>query len=203
MSTQPTLDQQTTLAQQALQVFDHKGEEAMWSFLSQNQPEEPDTTGLRPFPRTAYLEDGSKVHLLDGRYTLLETLDEPERPSTADPSLIPRIFKHPLPLFRWPNQESLYDEIIQLAIETAFEQKTPGTPDPTSFSASDVRELIRPAFQAAYSITLMNKPESPDLTDYLDADLMSLAKDLFDGMSPPQQQKLMDQAAAFRPDREP
>ena len=140
-----------SMAEQALRIMDSDGEAAMWHFAKQS------TRKTSPPPLTAVLTDGSSIHLVNGAYTFQNTPLQlahrwEQRSSYLNPQDVPAEFKPQTPLSLWPNQETLFNRVLEHLIDQAAEElddeaqsEAPRAPEPKDLSnaVEKVRQAIR------------------------------------------------------------
>ena len=114
------------LARTALDLYDQLGEAAMIAFLTENRdpvPQKPDEAHSWA-NRVFLLKDGSEVRLTSQTTYAVGTGADPQdtRPATLATPLNPSPPAEPVPMLTWPNSESLWFEIMQLAHDAAEQQ---------------------------------------------------------------------------------
>ena len=191
----------TPLAQQAMNVMDDQGEAAMWGFIASHTLKECQPPEQKP-PKSVYLMDGCIIHLSEGRYTFINRQKDQgdkrttaQRNSTTDPNLVPGFFQPAQPLFWWPSQEHLYQEILQLALNQESDRAHPNSPGPQTPRADEVDQFIPEVFETVQAWTPMSNPDSPSLRDDLQAFLLDLAQEVFANMDDHRRTALKNKAA--------
>ena len=114
------------LARTALDLYDHQGKAAIIAFLAQNPEPRPQQPGQAdPWAREIFpLKDGSEVRLTSQTTYAVGTGADPQdtRLATLATPLNPSPPAEPVPMLTWPNSESLWFEIMQLAHDAAEQQ---------------------------------------------------------------------------------
>lgn len=192
MTTQTTM----TLAEQAFQVYDQNGEEAMLAFILENEqnPQDPDNmeTGLY------LLTDGTAVEHTGDRpphYSTVHTGTPTTRPAKLSTEQQPGFLNRDTALLQRPNSGDVIREIINQAESTARE--TVGLIyDGNLLNLYDVVTLM-PSLAMAIreSATAQNKgPFQRHSTVYLDQALKDWASDTLAVIPPHEFQRLIDRA---------
>ena len=181
---------QMSSAAQALRIMEADGEAAMCHFITSiaqipNLAPQPEPEP----PRTALLDDGSMVHMVDGAY-IFDTFplnpyrSRQTRQSSQDGSRLPAAFQTLTPLFLWPNHLNLHNRVIEQLLEQAEDRprdhdENAQPPDPSFIQA------LTQAVNEAVNKTLPSlEPASANLTDHLGEYMDHLASGIVDKLDP-------------------
>ena len=106
------------MAQQALRIYDERGEEAMAAFLIEH--EDRGKTG--PWDEWSYrLEDGSVIDVSlgpGGTYVMITEPGSPERPAALTD--LPPFFDRHQPMLGWPNAGTVMRDAIESAVRAVL-----------------------------------------------------------------------------------
>ena len=186
------------LSQRAFDIYDHEGEEAMLSFIVDN--EKRDRTAVDPQPRYHALSDGTAVeHLGDqttsvylahwGRY------NGQTRPASINPSSQPRTIDFQAPLLERPNAKNIVNAIMD-QVESIAREQVGLIHDGDLITTYDVIN-VAPGLQHALTaaINLENqKPHGHRLSDYLDTIVTNCTQDTIASLPEDQYQALIEKA---------
>ena len=143
----------------------------MWHFINLATRQSPQGTHSQP-PRTAALPDGSLVHLINGEYTFQPSHLAPEhqqktRRSSLQSHDLPSAFKVPTPLFLWPNQDTLYERILEHLLARIEEEANLAGQHVELPEPSELTVPIKSVKDVLQHATPTPGPNSPDATDHL------------------------------------
>ena len=185
-----------TLAEQAFQVYDQNGEEAMLAFILENEqpPQDPDNME----PGLYLLTDGTAVqHTGDRlpRYSTIHTAIPTTRPAKLSTEQQPGLLNQDTALIQRPNSGDLIREIMDQA-ESAARETVGLIYDGNLLNLYNVVTLM-PSLAMAIreSAAAQNKgPFRRHSTVYLDQALKNWASDTLAAVPPHEFQRLIDRA---------
>ena len=196
MTTTPPTEKD--LSQRAFDIYDHEGEEAMLSFIVDNEKMHRDA--VQPQPGYHSLSDGTAVEHLGGQTPSLYLAhwgryNGQTRPAAISPSNQPRPIDFQAPLLERPNAKNIVNAIMD-QVESIAREQVGLIHDGDLITTYDVINIV-PGLQHALAaaINLENqKPRGHRLSDYLDAIVTNCTQDTISSLPDEQYQALIEKA---------
>ena len=189
----------STLAEQALEVYDRKGEKAMLAFLMEH--EQPLPTDEDSIQTGIYsLADGSIIeHMGDEEsyYTIFNSPNMERRRANIPLNEQPGYIDQNIPLLPTPNSGNVIKEIMDWAESAAREDLDLTSNDDELISLYDVATLM-PGIGNALKTAMAaqeQKPAGRRMPDYLDQMVTDCARDVLEDLPPEEFQALITAAA--------
>ena len=185
-----------TLAQQALNVYDRKGEFAMLPFMMENMSPAEDSGANWQNHGYSLMDDGSDIVHHDGRYAFGWHDPETDRETTAERFSAMPDHGRPeptktaiTPVMKWPNRDNVWSTVMDIVEYRSYRQT-----EDSVITEPDASYRIAPSLYHAISAAIDSAKTSDYVAKYVDNITRSVADAAVELVQPDELQALVDHA---------